>query len=136
MAALDKTSSENSRLQLNCDKAERDAKEAKQELASKTRDLDKTDREFKALQSSYNDASGRLTNAEAELKTLRPDHTRLTKRLEDSKKSLEDETLKRVDLQNQLLSVEEQLKFENQVSSGLYYSKAAFFIQPSSFLDA
>merc|ERR1712029_196451 len=37
------------------------------------------------------------------------------KKLEDSKKNLEDETLRRVDLENQLLSKEEQLKFENQM---------------------
>ena len=65
---------------------------------------------------SYKDASGRLTNAENDLKQLRPENSRLSQRLADTKKSLEDETLKRVDLQNQLLSAEESMKFENQVS--------------------
>ena len=36
-------------------------------------------------------------------------------KLEDAKRNLEDETLKRVDLQNQLMSLEENLKFENQM---------------------
>ena len=44
-----------------------------------------------------------------------------SKRLEDAKRNLEDETLKRTDLQNQLLSLEESNKFdrsmlENQLS--------------------
>lgn len=114
--AVDKLSSDNSRLQLNGEKAEREAKEAKNELAAKTREHDKLDRDYKTLQSSYSDLSNRCTNAENELKNLKPEHARLAKRLEDSKRSLEDETLKRVDLQNQLLSLEEQLKFENQVN--------------------
>lgn len=113
--ALDKMSADNSRLQLNNEKSEREAKEAKQDLAAKSRDYDKIDREFRTLQTSYNDSSDRLMNAENELKQLRPEKANLLKRLEDAKKSLEDETLRRVDLENQLLSTEEQLKFENQM---------------------
>ena len=48
--ALDKTSSENSRLQLNGEKAEREAKEAKQELTSKTRDYEKMERDLRTIQ--------------------------------------------------------------------------------------
>lgn len=113
--ALDKMSSENSRYQLNYEKAEREAKECKQELASKSKELERLQKDHRTAQSSLSDALNRLTNAENELKQLRPENSKLAKRLEDSKKNLEDETLKRVDLQNQLLSVEEQLKFENQV---------------------
>lgn len=115
--ALDNVSSDNSRNQLRADKAEKEGKEAKQELVSKTKDLDKLEREFKVLQQSYNDVSNRLNVSDGELKTLKPEHAKLLKKLEDSKKNLEDETLRRVDLENQLLSKEEQLKFENQVIS-------------------
>ena len=114
--ALDKTTSDNSRLQMEKDKLEHDSKEAKKELAAKLREHDLLDRSHKSLQANFNDVSARCNDAESELSNLRPENAKLVKRLEDSKKNLEDETLKRVDLQNQLLSVEEHLKFENQVS--------------------
>jgi len=113
--ALDKTTSDNSRLQMEKDKLEHDAKENKKELASKLREHDLLDRNHKVLQANFNDVSARCNDAESELSNLRPENAKLLKRLEDSKKNLEDETLKRVDLQNQLLSVEEHLKFENQM---------------------
>jgi len=113
--ALDKTTSDNSRLQMEKDKLEHDSKEAKKELAAKLREHDLLDRSHKSLQANFNDVSARCNDAESELSNLRPENAKLVKRLEDSKKNLEDETLKRVDLQNQLLSVEEHLKFENQM---------------------
>ena len=121
--ALDNVSSDNSRNQLRADKAEKDGKEAKQELATKTRDLEKLDRDYKALQQSYNDVSTRFNASDSELKALKPEHAKLLKKLEDSKRNLEDETLRRVDLENQLLSKEEQLKFENQVPGFGFFLK-------------
>ena len=114
--ALDKTSNENSRLQINNDKNEKEAKEAKTALALKSRDLDKADRDLKTLQSSYTDLLNRFNAADDELKQLKPENIKLNKRLEDSKKNLEDETLKRIELQNQLMSLDEQHKFESNVS--------------------
>jgi len=113
--ALDKTTSDNSRLQMEKDKLAHDSKEGKNELVNKLREHDLLDRNHKALQANFNDVSARCNDAENELSNLRPDNAKLLKRLEDSKRTLEDETLKRVDLQNQLLSVEEHLKFENQM---------------------
>ena len=113
--ALDKTTSDNSRLQMEKDKLEHDSKEIKKELVNKSREHDLLDRSHKSLQANFNDVSSRCNDAENELSNLRPENAKLLKRLEDSKKNLEDETLKRVDLQNQLLSVEEHLKFENQM---------------------
>merc|ERR1719150_840104 len=90
-------------------------KKPKKDLAAKLREHDLLDRSHKSLQANFNDVSARCNDAESELSNLRPENAKLVKRLEDSKKNLEDETLKRVDLQNQLLSVEEHLKFENQM---------------------
>ena len=87
--ALDNVSSDNSRNQLRADKAEKEGKEAKQELVSRTKDLEKLEREFKVLQQSYNDVSNRLNISDGELKTLKPEHAKLLKKLEDSKKNLE-----------------------------------------------
>merc|ERR1712107_530073 len=102
--ALDKTTSDNSRFQMICEKAEHELKEAKKELANKLREHEVLDRNHKTLQANFNDVSFRCNDAENELKTLKPENAKLLKRIEEGKKNLEDETLKRVDLQNQLLS--------------------------------
>lgn len=108
-------SKDKAKLEIEAEKSAREAREAKSELSTKDKLLTATDRELKSLQSKYNEALTRANNAEAELKTLKPDHARLKDKLEDAKRNLEDETLKRVDLQNQLLSQEESLKFENNM---------------------
>merc|ERR1711981_303812 len=78
--ALDKQSSNNSRLQINCDKAERDAKEAKAELATKTKNLEKADRDFKALQELYTSLKYKSDNDEKELSLLKPEYEILKKK--------------------------------------------------------
>ena len=50
-----------------------------------------------------------------ELRNLKPDYERMKNKLADAKKNLEDETLKRIDLQNQLQTQQEEAKFENQM---------------------
>lgn len=110
-----KVSKEKARLEMEADKSGREAREAKAELATKDKLLTATDRELKSLQAKHNDVSTRANNAEAELKTLRPDFAKLKDKFDDAKRNLEDETLKRIDLQNQLMSLEENLKFENQM---------------------
>ena len=50
-----------------------------------------------------------------ELKTLKPDYNKMAGKLADAKKNLEDETLKRIDLQNQLQTMQEEHKFENSI---------------------
>ena len=108
-------SKEKAKLEIEAEKSGREAREAKQDLAAKDKLFTATDRELKSVQGKYNEALTRANNAEAELKTLKPDHARLKDKFEDCKRNLEDETLKRVDLQNQLMSLEENLKFENQM---------------------
>ncbi len=105
-------SKDKARFEIEAEKASRESREARGELAAKEKLLAATDRELKSLQSKYNDALTRANNAEAELKTLRPENAKLKDKLEDAKRNLEDETLKRVELQNQLLSLEESVKFE------------------------
>merc|ERR1711874_776721 len=50
-----------------------------------------------------------------ELRSLKPEYERMKNKLADAKKNLEDETLKRIDLQNQLQTQQEEAKFENQM---------------------
>ena len=50
-----------------------------------------------------------------ELKAIKPDYNKMASKLADAKKNLEDETLKRIDLQNQLQTMQEEHKFENSI---------------------
>ena len=50
-----------------------------------------------------------------ELKTIKPDYNKMASKLADAKKNLEDETRKRIDLQNQLQAMQEEHKFENSI---------------------
>ena len=50
-----------------------------------------------------------------ELQTIKPDYNKMAGKLADAKKNLEDETLKRIDLQNQLQTMQEEHKFENSI---------------------
>ena len=50
-----------------------------------------------------------------ELRSLRPEHERLKSKLGDAQKNLEDETLKRIDLQNQLQTAQEEAKFNSTI---------------------
>ena len=50
-----------------------------------------------------------------ELQTIKPDYNKMAGKLADAKKNLEDETLKRIDLQNQLQTMQEEHKFENAI---------------------
>ena len=50
-----------------------------------------------------------------ELQTIKPDYNKMASKLADAKKNLEDETLKRIDLQNQLQTMQEEHKFENSI---------------------
>ena len=70
--------------------------------------------ELESLGSKYSDALKRAIRAEAELETLKPAHLEIKNNLDDAKRNLEEETLKRVDLQNQQTSLEENSKFEIQ----------------------
>ncbi len=109
--------------QIEAQKATREADEAKLELAAKEKLLSATDKELRSLQVSnfqigifllivkrlshssqakYNDALNRANAAEGELKTLKPENATLKKKLADAKANLEDETVKRVDLQNKV----------------------------------
>lgn len=105
-------SKDKAKYEIEAEKATRESREAKNELAAKEKLLAATDRELKSLQGKYNDALTRANNAESELKTLKPENVKLKDKLEDAKRNLEDETLKRVELQNQLMSLEESGKFE------------------------
>ena len=113
--ALDDACHTKAKLTIDAGKYEKEAKELRNKLKDKERSYDLASKDLKSLQNRYNSLSNDLTTAENELAELRPENAKLTKKLEDAKRNLEDETLKRVDFQNQLQTSQENLKFENQL---------------------
>ena len=74
------------------------------------------------------DALKRADRAEAELKALKPAQAELKDNLEDAKCNLEVKTLKRFDLQNQLLQLQNQMS-QLQVSFNAEGLKAGTYVQ-------
>lgn len=113
--ALDAVSREKARLEIEREKAVWTAKEATTDLATKEKRLTTAERDLQAKVQRLAELEARLLGLEAEVRDLRPENARLSKQLEDAKLNLEDETLKRTDLQNQLLSMGEELNFEKSI---------------------
>ena len=67
------------------------------------------------LKSKNENLANERNHFNEELRSLRPEHEKLKSKLGDAQKNLEDETLKRIDLQNQLQTAQEEAKFNNTI---------------------
>merc|ERR1712226_390081 len=113
--AVDAIAREKARLEIEADKNGREAKEAKVTLIQNKKRLATAERDLTNRSQRLLEVESQLNALEAEVRKLRPDNAKPSKQLDDAKKNLEDETLKRTDLQNQLQTKEESLKFENSM---------------------
>jgi len=113
--AVDAIAREKARLEIDADKNGREAKEAKVTLNQNEKRLATAERDLTNRNQRLLEVESQLNSLESEVRKLRPDNSKLSKQLDDAKKNLEDETLKRTDLQNQLQTKEESLKFENSM---------------------
>lgn len=73
------------------------------------------EQKFHDLSAKYNAACSDRKKAQDELKDLEKEHDKLKKMLEALRKNLEEETLARVDLENNIQSLREELTFKDQV---------------------
>merc|ERR1719187_3060224 len=94
----------------------------KGKLAEKAADAERAERACASLESQLSEAKKKSDDLAAEknrlsedLKTIKLDYNKMASKLADAKKNLEDETLKRIDLQNQLQTMQEEHKFENSI---------------------
>ncbi|KAK3602508.1 hypothetical protein CHS0354_029318 [Potamilus streckersoni] len=119
---LDETAKEKARLQLDANKYKIEA----EDWAAKyhRRDRDAKNAEKKALelqaqmadqQAKLDDAENQRKHAEAEAARARAELAQLERQLATARKQLEDETLARVDLENRIQSLKEELSFKSQV---------------------
>jgi lamin B len=73
------------------------------------------EQKFHDVSSKYNAAASERKKALDELKDLEKENDKLKKMLEGLRKNLEEETLARVDLENNIQSLKEELTFKDQV---------------------
>ena len=120
--ALDETAKDKAKFEIEAERHKTNAQELKGKLAEKTADADRAERASAALENQLAEARKKNEDIAAdknklaeELKTIKPDYNKMASKLADAKKNLEDETLKRIDLQNQLQTMQEEHKFENSI---------------------
>ncbi|XP_007570629.1 lamin-A [Poecilia formosa] len=119
---LDIVAKERARLQLELGKIREEHKELKARNAKKESDLEAALlrlRDLEAMLNSkdaaYTTALGEKRNLEAELKELKAQLAKLDVSLADTKKQLQDEMLRRVDAENRLQTLKEELEFQKNI---------------------
>jgi len=120
--ALDDEAMVKAKLEIETERYKNDFRDLQLQLNFKTAEAEKANKSNVVLESMVGDLRAKndenvneKNRAVDELKNLRPDYERLQKKLDESKKNLENETLKRIDLQNQLQTQGEEMKFDNQM---------------------
>jgi len=119
---LDQMAKDKARLQLELNKLKGDMDELNARLAAREKALAEAQKRVLAAESQVNDLQARLNDAlnqrrhyEDEHARLKKDYDALVKQLAVAKKQLEEETIKRVDLENRIQSLKEDLAFKSQV---------------------
>ncbi|XP_078526511.1 lamin isoform X2 [Lissotriton helveticus] len=121
---LDSVAKERARLQLELSKVREDYKELKARNTKKEADLLAAQARLKDLESLLNSkdaglstALGEKRNLEKEVRELKELVAKLEASLADAKKQLQDEMLRRVDAENRLQTVKEELDFQKNIYS-------------------
>lgn len=119
---LDDTAKDKARLQLEAGRWKAEVDELKVKINKKEKELTATERRLGTTELLNQDLQSRLLQVQNErkklqdeLKELQADLGKLTKQLAAIKLQLEDEILRRVDLENRLQSMKEELSFKESV---------------------
>ncbi|XP_014424436.2 prelamin-A/C [Pelodiscus sinensis] len=121
---LDSVAKERARLQLELSKVREEFKELKARNAKKEGDLLAAQARLKDLEALLNSKEAALTtalgekrNLENEIRDLRAQVSKLEAALGEVKKQLQDEMLRRVDAENRLQTLKEELDFQKNIYS-------------------
>ncbi|XP_051574149.1 lamin-A-like [Myxocyprinus asiaticus] len=121
---LDSVAKERARLQLELSKVREDYKELKARNGKKESDLESALVRLKDLEALLNskDASistalGEKRSLETEVRELKAQLSKLEGSLNDTKKQLQDEMLRRVDGENRIQTLKEELEFQKNIYS-------------------
>lgn len=119
---LDDTAKEKAKLQLEANKYKTEADDWQAKYHRRDRDAKNAEKKVLDLQAELSDAMSKLEDAEnkrkhaeSEAARLRGEVASLERQLAALRKQLEEETLLRVDLENRIQSLKEELAFKSQV---------------------
>ncbi|KDR19813.1 lamin Dm0-like [Zootermopsis nevadensis] len=119
---LDETARERAKLEIDVKRLWEENDDLKFRLDKKTKDLGIAEKSLSIYESRVSDLSAKYNQAVAdrkkatdEVKELEKECEKLRKQVEDLRKHLEDETLARIDLENNVQSLREELQFKEQV---------------------
>ncbi|KAH3834392.1 hypothetical protein DPMN_107716, partial [Dreissena polymorpha] len=119
---LDDTAREKAKLQLDANKYKTEADDWQSKYLKRDRDAKAAEKknlelsnEVGELTAKLNDADNNRKHAEAEAVRLRQEVTLLERQLAQLRKQLEEETLLRVDLENRIQTLKEELAFKSQI---------------------
>ncbi|KAK7116770.1 lamin Dm0-like [Littorina saxatilis] len=119
---LDETAKEKARIQIEANKYKTDYEDLLAKYNRRDRDATAMERRVEGLEAQVADLTGKLSEADAPRKRLEKENSNLRaeiaaleKQLVTARKQLEQETLMRVDLENRVQSLKEDLSFKTQV---------------------
>lgn len=119
---LDETAREKAKLEIDAKRIWEENEDLRKRLDRKTKEAADNERNSRAQEARANELAGKYNTvlserkkAQDELKELEKEIARLKKQLEALRKNLEEETLARVDLENTVQSLREELTFKDQV---------------------
>uniref|UniRef100_A0A8C8LQ66 Lamin A/C n=1 Tax=Oncorhynchus tshawytscha TaxID=74940 RepID=A0A8C8LQ66_ONCTS len=119
---LDSVAKERARLQLELGKVKEDYKELKVRNGKKESDLEAALARLRDLEALLNSKDASLSTAlgekrslDAEVRDLKAQLAKLETGLSDAKKQLQDEMLRRVDAENRLQTLKEELQFQKNI---------------------
>lgn len=119
---LDETAREKAKLEIDAKRIWEENEDLKKRLDRKSKEAADYERSARANEARANELSGKYNTvlserkkAQDEVKELEKEVARLKKQLDVLRKNLEEETLARVDLENTVQSLREELTFKDQV---------------------
>lgn len=119
---MDETARERAKLEIDLKRIYEENTDLHQKLDKKTKDLvlaqntvRTLENRVEHLQSQYNAALNDRKKCSDELKDAEKELLKLRKQVDELRKALEEETLARIDLQNNISSLREELQFKDQI---------------------
>lgn len=119
---LDETAHERAKLEIDAKRLWEENEELRAKLDKKSKDFILADNQARVLESRVSDLQTKCNQAISdrkkiadELKDSEKEVEKLRKQIEENRKCLEEETLTRVDLENTLQSLKEELQFKDQI---------------------
>lgn len=119
---LDETARERAKLEIDTKRLWDDNEDLKSKLDKKTKDLQIAERNAMIYETRCSDLQSQFNQSQAERKKLaekdrdsEKEIDRLKALLDDARKHLEEETLQRIDLENNIQSLKEDISFKDQV---------------------